>query len=501
MDLTEKQLVELVFAGGGDVGARMRAIDWSTTDLGPVAQWPQSLRAGVRIVLAAGHPMLISWGPNYTMLYNDAYGVVVGTKHPGALGRSCREVLAEAWDFIGPRFDASFKEGQTISTLSHQLFTFRRNNYLEECYFAFSYSPIPDDGGRIGGVLTNALDMTERVIEDRRGQVLRDLASRTAEARHEEEVWRVSAETLRENRSSAPFAFLYEYLPSEHQACLTGVSVETDAALHPVRLDCTSENLWRFSAALAEDCVLVELGDRVSGITIPGWPTSPTAAAVLPIRLRDASEAAGFLVLGIHPGRAFDDAYRHFVRRIAEQIAVGLASARAYERERQRAEALAEIDRAKTAFFSNVSHEFRTPLTLMLGPLEEVLPDVRERLTPERYEQLITVRRNAVPVAETREYAPGLLPDRGRTRSGDLRADGSGRRDLRHRERLPFGDGEGWPALLSGVRSHRRARVRRPRNVGEGRLESSLQRVQVHRRRYGGGHVAALRQRGGVAGP
>ena len=84
------------------------------------------------------------------------------------------------------------------------------------------------------------------------------------------------------------------------------------------------------------------------------------------------------------------------MRRIAEQIAVGLASARAYERERQRAEALAEIDRAKTAFFSNVSHEFRTPLTLMLGPLEEVLPDVRERLTPERYEQLITVRRNAL---------------------------------------------------------------------------------------------------------
>src|SRR5688572_25109920 len=237
MDFSEKQLIEAVFAGGGDVGARMRAIDWSTTDLGPVAQWPQSLRAGVRIVLAAGHPMLISWGPNYTMLYNDAYGVVVGTKHPGALGRSCREVLAEAWDFIGPRFDASFKEGQTISTLSHQLFTFRRNNYLEECYFAFSYSPIPDDEGRVGGVLTNALDMTERVIEDRRRQVLRELASRTAEARHEDEVWRVSAETLGQNRSSAPFAFLYEYLPGEQKARLASISADTDEALHPAVID------------------------------------------------------------------------------------------------------------------------------------------------------------------------------------------------------------------------------------------------------------------------
>ena len=140
----------------------------------------------------------------------------------------------------------------------------------------------------------------------------------------------------------------------------------------------------------------MDLGDRASAVSIPGWPAPPDRATVVPIRLREASEPAGFLVLGIHPGRAFDDAHRRFVRRIAEQIAVGLASARAYEQERKRAEALAEIDRAKTAFFSNVSHEFRTPLTLMLGPLEEVLPDAQERLGPDRHEQLVTVRRNAL---------------------------------------------------------------------------------------------------------
>ncbi len=396
MDPSQSSLIESVFAGGGDMGARMRAVDWSSTVLGPVEQWPLSLRACVRIVLGAGHPMLISWGPEYTMLYNDAYGVVVGTKHPGALGRSCREVLAEAWDFIGPRFDTVFTEGQPISTLTHQMFTFHRNNYLEECYFAFSYSPVPDDDGRIGGVLTNAIDMTQRVIEDRRIQVLRDVASRTAEARNEEEVWRVSAQTLGDNRTSAPFAFLYEYLPGEQRASLTAVSVETDDSLHPALIDCKSESVWRFNIALAEDCLLVDLGDRASAVSIPGWPSSPNRATVVPIRLREASEPVGFLVLGIHPGRAFDDAYRHFVRRIAEQIAVGLASARAYDQERKRAEALAEIDRAKTAFFSNVSHEFRTPLALMLGPLDEVLQDARERLSSDRHEQLVTVRRNAL---------------------------------------------------------------------------------------------------------
>jgi signal transduction histidine kinase len=126
------------------------------------------------------------------------------------------------------------------------------------------------------------------------------------------------------------------------------------------------------------------------------WPVPPEQAAVVPIRLREESDPAGFLVLGIHPGRAFDDPYRQFVRQIAEQIAIGLTSARAYEYERRRADALAEIDRAKTAFFSNVSHEFRTPLQLMLGPLERLLTEAGERLGREHHQELMTVRLNAL---------------------------------------------------------------------------------------------------------
>jgi PAS domain S-box-containing protein len=394
MNPNDRQVIESVFAGSGEIAMRLRELDWSATPLGPVEQWPQALRTIVRVVLGSGYPMAICWGPDYVLLYNEAYRPIAGARHPWALGRGAREVYPEAWDFIGPMYESVMARGQAANFLSDVLVPLSRNNYLEEVYFAFSASPLPDDSGRVGGVLNSALETTERVIEDRRRHLLRDLASRVAGARTEEEVWRVSAEILGENCISLPFAFLYEYRPSEHQAYLAGASLETGDALHPAVIDCRSENLWRLDPALARDAVLVELGDLASGVSVPNWPERPKEASVAPIRLGEHGDAAGFLVAGIHPGQAFGDAYRQFVQRVVEQIAIGLASARAYEQERQRAEALAELDRAKTTFFSNVSHEFRTPLTLMLGPLEEVL--AHERLEPEGHKQLVTVRRNGI---------------------------------------------------------------------------------------------------------
>ena len=523
----------------------MRALDWSATPLGPVEQWSQALRTSVRIVLDSGCAMSICWGPDFTYLFNDGYMPLIGTKHPSALGRPCREVYPEALYLVESVYDGIVRE-RKARFLVDQPSPVNRSNYLEDCYFTSSISPLPDDSGNVGGILTTAFETTERVLEDRRRQLLRDLASRAAGARTEDEVWRVSAETLGENCLSLPFTFLYQYRPSEHQAYLAGASVETDEALHPPVIDCRSENLWLFNPALTKDGVLVELGSRASRVPVPNWPAPPKEARVVPIRLGEYGEALGFLVAGIHPGRPFDDAYRQFVYRITEQITIGLTSVRAYEQERQaelereklraseerlaetsrlylelqradeelqlqvgllqqlpvsawtlkpdgrpdfvnrvwlefagqtldfvrsnpeawmtvvhpedreivakgfwegvssgrgfafenrdlRAqdgayrwhlnqavpvrdadgkllkfvgtttdiddqkrteEALAELDRAKTTFFSNVSHEFRTPLTLMLGPLEEVL--AHERLEPEDHEQLVTVRRNGL---------------------------------------------------------------------------------------------------------
>jgi signal transduction histidine kinase len=418
VELNKTQLIESVFAGNSEMAARMRALDWSATALGPVEQWPHSLRTCVRIVLDSGYPMAISWGPDYAYLYNDGLLHVVGTKHPWALGRVMREVYPEAWDFVGPMFDSVMTRGQAASFLTDLLVPLHRNNYLEEVYFRFSASPIPDDTGNVGGVLSALLETTERVLEDRRRHVLRDLASRTAGARNEEEVWRITAETLGQDRLSLPFALLYEYRPQERQAVLAGASVETDEALRPPVIDCRSENIWRLDPTLARDGVVVELGDRAASVPVPNWPAPPKEASVIPIRLGEYGEVLGFLVAGLHPGRAFDDAYRQFIHRITEQITIGLTGARAFEQERQRAEALAELDRAKTTFFNNVSHEFRTPLTLMLGPLEEVQKEASERLSSERQEQLMTVHCNALRLLKL----VNTLLDFSRIESGRMQA-------------------------------------------------------------------------------
>jgi Cytochrome c oxidase subunit III/PAS fold len=300
VDRSMMQLIESVLGGGGEMGERMRAFDWSTTALGPLEQWPQSLRICVRIMLGSGYPMAIGWGPDYTLLYNDAQRVLFGTKDATALGRRTKDVFPEWWEYAGPLYDRVMRQGQAYTTLTDQLVTLNRNDYLEECYFALSYSPIPDDSGQVGGVFVTGIETTERVIEERRQQVLRDVASRTAEARYEDEVWRVSTDTLREHRLTIPFAVLYACPPTERNAYLVGSSIEPDA-LDPPVIDCTRQNLWGFDTALPREGIVVELGPRASLLPSIRWPVPPEKAAVVPIRLRTNLFGSSYYALvGLH---------------------------------------------------------------------------------------------------------------------------------------------------------------------------------------------------------
>ena len=382
----ESRLDTSFLDGGGELGALMRAHDWTQTPLGPPARWPRSLKTAVRIMLTSRQPFWLGWGPELTYLYNDPYKSIIGGKHPHALGRPFEEVWREIWDVVGPMADTVMRrdEGTYVEA---QLLIMERHGYREETYYTFSYSPVPNDEGGPGGLICANTDDTRRVIGERELATLRELAARTANARSVEEACASSVDAMATNPRDLPFSLVYLTNGAEKSprwvAASPGAGTLADAVLLP----------WT-DALHTHELRLLPI-DASLGAPSGAWSQPPSQVAVVPIAASGPSGRSGVLVLGLNPFRLFDDNYRGFVELVARQVASSIANAEAYEQERKRAEALAELDQAKTAFFSNVSHEFRTPLTLMLGPLEDTLSQAKGLSGADR-ERLEVAHRNSL---------------------------------------------------------------------------------------------------------
>ncbi|MES2355694.1 MAG: ATP-binding protein [Pseudomonadota bacterium] len=389
-------------AGGGEMGVLMRAHNWSDTDLGPVSKWPQALRTAVSICLNSCFPMVLWWGKNLSMLYNDAYRPVLGrTKHPGWLGRPARECWAEVWDVIGPMLEGVLKTGK--ATWSEDLLLMMdRNIPREEVYFTFSYSPILLDDGTIGGIFCACTETTERVIRERRLRTLRELSARAAEAKWTWSACSAAIKTLAQDSADVPFSLLYIVDDEGNNAeLIASNAINIDGVAAPKRLGLT-ESYFNSPWPLAR-IYRTGRGELLQNLSakfgpLPGgpWAESSDSALVLPIAASGQERPAGFLIVGLSPRRVDDTEYRSFFDLVAGHIGMAIANTHAYEKERKRAEALAELDRAKTAFFSDVSHEFRTPLTLMLGPAEDAIGDTQHPLPPVQRERIEILRRNGV---------------------------------------------------------------------------------------------------------
>ena len=389
---------DLLFAGNSEMAMRMRSHDWANTSLGAVETWPQSLKTAIRIMLTSSQPMWVWWGEELINFYNDPYRSILGGKHPVMFARPGAEVWQEIWDEVGPRVEYAMlnNEGTYDESL---LFVMERNGYPEETYYTFSYSPIPDDQGNPGGIICANTDDTQRIIGERQLALLRELAARTADARTFDEACTLSAKGLETNLHDLPFALIYLVDTDRQCAVLAGTS-SIDRS-HPAVLetiDFTTDAVWSLAEVVKtqEPVLITDLAARFGHLPMGVWDRAIHQAVVMPIASSGSTGRSGLLIAGLNPLRLFDDNYRSFMDLVAGQIAASIANANAYEEERKRAEALAELDRAKTLFFTNVSHEFRTPLTLMLSPLEDLSLSLTGRLQPDEREQLDLMQRNGL---------------------------------------------------------------------------------------------------------
>jgi signal transduction histidine kinase/CheY-like chemotaxis protein len=372
---------------GGEMGDLFAEFDWAAHPLGPPDEWSAEVRSAVAVVLTSRFPIVLWLGvEDLFLVYNDAYIQILGERHPAALGRRGRFVWWDIWESISPMLASVIATGE--ATWSHDLMLpMVTAGRRQERYFTFTYSPLVGANGESYGIFCPSSETTERVISERRLHLLNAVASATMETRTVDDA--VSAAiSVCADQADVPLVAAYVRGADAAETTLRGATPSVLPLLPPTLEKLTD---WEPTARSRSEVQIIQnVASAIRGLHEVLGGDCPDQALVLPL---GENAIAGALVVGTNPRCPLDEQYLGFCQLLADQLSSALASVGSHEQQRQRADALAELDRAKTAFLTNVSHEFRTPLTLLLGPLEDALSDVGSQTV--LAERLRMARRNA----------------------------------------------------------------------------------------------------------
>ena len=395
-----------------------RSIDWSSTGLGPIESWSTELRSMCNLIMASPHPAAMYWGDDLIAIYNEAYILLAGEKHPALMGQSYKTAWTEIWDNVKDVFASAISTGQATMKDDDRLFIERSGSpgFLEETFFSWSIIPLVGSNGSVVGLYNPAFEKTRRRIAERRMLTLREVGEETAAARELKQFWGKVLKALGSNEYDSPFVMLYsvaEDIDSEASSiesssapgirhCILegtlGVPEGHPAAPSRIDLGAGGEFFARlFRESMKSDrpyYLKIENGTEISnvleGLQWRGFGDSCRDLVCCPIFLTGGDSILGFLIMGLNPRRPFDDDYSLFVQLLSRQLTTSSASVVLYEEEIARgkqAAHVAALDRTelseKLAIRTQEAVESETKFTRMaeFAPVGIFIADSKGRIT------------------------------------------------------------------------------------------------------------------------